>query len=615
MNIVLPHRTRTALAANHLQGRLAALAVAALATSISPTALALGLGEITVTSRLGEPLRALVPLAGIQASGGECIELVPGQSGADEPPWLARATLRLERRKAGAQILLTTRHPVNDPILMVRLAVGCGAEHARDYTLLLSPPDTAGIPVAGISAIDETESWNHEPGETAARETTGLAVPRPYRGEAPKRKPARQLQTARSADRLSIEKGVNNEGTNLRRASDVGPPGSPESSGEVELRRREARLHAALEDQVAAELALVEKIRQMEERLAALRGEIQAVEGVTTGASTKAASLATDVSSESTRPAPQTHVVSPTHVEAANFAHRSPYGLWIIGSTGIALLGGVFWRRRQQRSEEGQERAEKSPESRLARPKVAVHHSVGAEKPLPPRQTATTSPRQRDDENLIDVAEHDSALESAEVLLSFGRLEGAAQTLADHIDANPKQTVRPWLRLLEVYREGGMRMEFEALARRLNQTFNIEVMAWDQEPRWRGHDCLENYPHIVARLVASWHSPACQDYLHHLLQDNRNGTRSGFSAEVLEDILLLANLLERKAEAPAPAAGAEVQRRAAIRREAPAAAAVPATPDAAVSTAPRPATQPLVHLLARKRHRLAQHPHVPNVVG
>jgi hypothetical protein len=222
-------------------------------------------------------------------------------------------------------------------------------------------------------------------------------------------------------------------------------------------------------------------------------------------------------------------------------------------------------------------------------------------------------PNLRADEDRIDVAEHDSALEMAEVLLSFGRVRGAAQTLEEHIEANPKETVRPWLRLLELYREEGMRAEFEALARRLNQTFNVEMMAWSQKPRRRNPDSLERYPHIVARLVECWNTPACADYLDQLLHDNRNGKRAGFSAEVLEEILLLATIRDRNAGTQERAAAPDSQRSPATRRETPLATTATAAKQAASS--PRSAPRPLIHLLARDGNRPPQHASGQNAAG
>lgn len=192
-------------------------------------------------------------------------------------------------------------------------------------------------------------------------------------------------------------------------------------------------------------------------------------------------------------------------------------------------------------------------------------------------------------------------LELAEIMLSFGRVQGAAQTLADYIDANPKQAVRPWLRLLEVYREAGMRDEFESLAHRLNKTFNIAVMAWEQKPRRRDADSLERYPHVVSRLIEIWNTPACLDYLRHLVHDNRSGTRTGFSAEEIQEILLLTGIQEENAAAQADPA--ETERPHAI------------VADAQAAPTATPLPRPLVHLLARQSHRFPKHPHVPDMVG
>ena len=64
--------------------------------------------------------------------------------------------------------------------------------------------------------------------------------------------------------------------------------------------------------------------------------------------------------------------------------------------------------------------------------------------------------------------------------MSFGRVQGAAQTLADFIRHNPKQGVAPWIKLLDVYRAAGMRGEFDGLTRQLNATFNVKVVSWDE---------------------------------------------------------------------------------------------------------------------------------------
>ncbi|MDR1661030.1 MAG: hypothetical protein LBR95_01165 [Azoarcus sp.] len=140
---------------------------------------------------------------------------------------------------------------------------------------------------------------------------------------------------------------------------------------------------------------------------------------------------------------------------------------------------------------------------------------------------------------------HDSTIELAEIMLSFGRINSAAEALASFIDSNPKAAVAPWLKLLEVYRESGQRAEFDKTARKLNKTFNARAVDWDNfvESRNPAHG-LEEMSHITQRLQQLWGTRECQAYLQYLLRDNRDETRRGFSLTAIDDILCLNAILE-----------------------------------------------------------------------
>ncbi len=141
--------------------------------------------------------------------------------------------------------------------------------------------------------------------------------------------------------------------------------------------------------------------------------------------------------------------------------------------------------------------------------------------------------------------EHDSAVELADIMVSFGRVQGAAETLADFIRSNPKQAITPWLKLMDVYRLAGMRMEFDALARQLNKTFNVKTVTWDNFDEARKPvKTLEDLPHIARELTRIWGTRTCQAYLEKLLRDNRDGSREGFPISIIDDILALAAILE-----------------------------------------------------------------------
>jgi hypothetical protein len=145
----------------------------------------------------------------------------------------------------------------------------------------------------------------------------------------------------------------------------------------------------------------------------------------------------------------------------------------------------------------------------------------------------------------MNVGEIESIVEEARVYVALGRSEQAILMLNDYIESHPRVSIHPWLYLLDLYRAGGRKQEFSALAKRLHQSFNIMAPAWEAAGvAMVVPTSLEEFPHILTRLTGSWGSKDCHDYLNALIQDNRDGERTGFSLEVLEEILLLLALLD-----------------------------------------------------------------------
>jgi hypothetical protein len=139
----------------------------------------------------------------------------------------------------------------------------------------------------------------------------------------------------------------------------------------------------------------------------------------------------------------------------------------------------------------------------------------------------------------------ESAIALAEIMLSFGRLEGATETLARHIEEGASDNPRPWLMLLDLYRRGGLRADYTRLTPALRNKFNLQVPAWqDAENPVSGLKSLEDYEHVIERLTAEWGTQNCLNYLYRLVHDNREGQRIGFPLEVVEEIVLLMLILE-----------------------------------------------------------------------
>jgi len=139
----------------------------------------------------------------------------------------------------------------------------------------------------------------------------------------------------------------------------------------------------------------------------------------------------------------------------------------------------------------------------------------------------------------------DSTIELAEIMLSFGRINSAAEALTNFIEKNPKEAFAPWLKLLEVYRANGQRTEFDKIALKLNKTFNVWMVNWNNfnDALAPAHS-LETMTHIVERLQKLWGTRECQAYLQYLLRDTRDETRRGLPLVAVDDILCLSDILE-----------------------------------------------------------------------
>jgi hypothetical protein len=136
-----------------------------------------------------------------------------------------------------------------------------------------------------------------------------------------------------------------------------------------------------------------------------------------------------------------------------------------------------------------------------------------------------------------------AAIELANIMISMGLAESAAQTLVEHIRSNPRQSLQHWLKLLELHRINGNREEFERSANEMREHFNVQADEWAPGIDVSGRGSLETYPHVRAQLVALWRTPDCPALLETLLADNRGGTRVGFPLPVAEEILLLTAIL------------------------------------------------------------------------
>ncbi len=141
-------------------------------------------------------------------------------------------------------------------------------------------------------------------------------------------------------------------------------------------------------------------------------------------------------------------------------------------------------------------------------------------------------------------------LQLAEIMLSMGLEQGAAQALIEYTEANPRHALHHWLKLLGIYRKRGLHQEFMAAAEKLRKNFNIQA-EYLVKPRKGAMPTLEEFTRVAEHVQKIWGRPEeCIDYLRRLLEDNRGGERAGFPQSVAEEMLLLVDILKEGSGAP-----------------------------------------------------------------
>ncbi|MBX9936211.1 MAG: hypothetical protein K2Y10_06420 [Burkholderiaceae bacterium] len=142
--------------------KYSALAGAVVATLglYAADASALALGQITVQSALGEPLRAEIELPQISPAEADTLRASPAAAeifrsqGMEYSPVVTQMRVRLERRANGRMVLqLSSDRPVNDPFVDLVIDASWGTGRiTRSYTMLFDPPALRRAPVTLAAA-------------------------------------------------------------------------------------------------------------------------------------------------------------------------------------------------------------------------------------------------------------------------------------------------------------------------------------------------------------------------------------------------------------------------------------------------------------------------------
>lgn len=552
-----------------MTNRFLALALIAL---LPLPAVAASVGRAHVMSRLGEPLRVEVEVSGLTDSQrlAGCYDLQATLPNAAPIAGLREAPVELVDRAGGTRVVFRTRTAVGEPLIRLQLRAGCGIELVRSFDLLLPLADAA------VEAVD-----------TVVLPSEPLVAPAP---------PTARRSPAPRAKAEPSEASVLPQASAVR---GVSPPAAPTvvPSPVISDPAQQAVLAAAA--QLAAAKTEAERaaiVARLQQTLVP-DAKTPAAPAVPAGAGQVAPASPAPTTEEAPIPIAPRQIPQVTEVQPAV---RTPPTLaddgmpiWWIFAVGLAAtLGYWFWHRRRLADAEDAASAPApivaaerlgpvaapasavvvtSEAGNIFRDPAAVAAAAGADldgpasvSPLQERLAMrSTHPDFDPDMPMPQVEQFDEeaeVIELAELMLQFGRVSGAVDTLRSYLDEAPKAALLPWLRLLDIYRQANQRAEFEDAARHLNRHFNVQVVSWEQAnadaaSAAAAPQTLEGYPRALQGIVDAWGTPAGLEHLNELLRDNRDGARVGFPPEVAKEILFLTSVLKETLTGSASPAG------------------------------------------------------------
>jgi hypothetical protein len=120
---------------------------------------AVALGNVTLQSSLGQPLRIVIPVAlnDDETLNASCLKLV--RDPAPGAPQLLTGRFSVEHNSASTRLIVTTFRAVEEPALRLSVEAGCGDTTRRDYVLLLDPQGVGLGTRAASADVDEFRNY------------------------------------------------------------------------------------------------------------------------------------------------------------------------------------------------------------------------------------------------------------------------------------------------------------------------------------------------------------------------------------------------------------------------------------------------------------------------
>ncbi len=548
------------------QAVIAALTI--LAIGAQNNALALGLDNIEVKSRLGEPLRASIKIQGAsELKDDTCFRVI---NDANLENQLTSANFKLSNVVDDVAILtVTTNQIINEPIANLSIMAECDANIRRDYVLLLDSPLSAEtentINEKSIDIVAENNVKTKNIAENPVQQQT-VKVAAVSTKAAPAKK---QTISKKSNKNIVLTAGYDVEKTadaNNNNTANVNKSTPKNTANENKPHLSISGGELSSDAPNSANLILDKQLHFTPETVAqALAANIE-VQDEATVMSHRLAHLEKQINTlvQANQKLKTENQVKTQRLQEVNSSnHQLDWLGYLLGGVLLASSYSIAnkWRRRRQDQQLANAQALlvdvynedagtldqfeqlstdddffENDSGSNSRQKFNSAVEKSAEKNSNSETTAAAAPFSVEEFN----SEH-NILDHADVFLSHGRTSLAIQLLQNHLLEFPKQSVTIWLFLLDLIAKENLQALYEQTALECKEHFNIRIAAFSNDEA-SPKQCLEDFPRLASGLQDIWGTPAAVVYLDDLIYNSRLETRVGFDKSVLEELLMLKSI-------------------------------------------------------------------------
>ena len=546
---------------------LVALAIFAARTDVS----AAGLDNILIMSPLGAPLRAVVPLIGVDDAtlSPQCLQA--RLQGTDGAP-ISTPSIAVIREKENTSVLLTTLRPVNDPTLKISVAIGCGAPISREFYVLLDPvvasnklrgfqsEAAASVPASRSRSAQKTASAKNLPAVTTSElQASNRTVTSGATSYFSRLKLSDMLVgstfTAVSQDNANTS-ALNNARRDFAELLRGQNPFQEAWHAQQEGQREIAELHLVNFDNASHQKAVRSEIQMPQQRSLPNAWEI-GLSAALACALAVIGGLALRLGAKQ-RPGSRILFSNQSNVKMVRLSNPTPAALAPLGSKTFhdamrvsdtsavkKAAHSVDPFAGSQSSDLSQivsKRTEYPPDlftrTKAERFEGFDSNFVESNAAVVEEWSDETYTRPRD-ANSLKVEEISDMVQEAEFWISLNDRRRAIEILEQYGASEPPASPIPWLLLLKLYKETDAMNSYDGLRERAKTLFNASFPKWDSEESVNDGHSLEDFPHVIESICNQWGTDQRMEYLSKLIFDNRAGSRQGFSLNAYLDIMLL----------------------------------------------------------------------------